>query len=90
MGLFKEQLQPVIGPMKAMVDKIKAIIPLDAIRDLRKTVHDRLHHASQMVTSMRNPKGVTENQEELRGQIRRRSRPLSSVLAARSPALEAG
>ncbi len=65
----KEKLQPIIGPMKALVEKIKSILPLDAILNLRQTVHDWLHHASQMITSMRNPKGVTQDQEKLRSQI---------------------
>ena len=66
---FKEKLQPIIGPMQAMVDKIKAIIPLDKILHLRDTVHEWLQHATQMVTNMRKPKDVTKNQEALRGQI---------------------
>ena len=66
---IKDKLQPVIGPMKALVEKVKAILPLDEILNLRQTVHQWLQHASQMVTSMRNPKGVTQNQEELRAQI---------------------
>jgi hypothetical protein len=66
---FKDKLQPVIGPMKSLIDKIKTILPLDEILNLRKTVHEWLHHASQMATSMRKPKGVTENQDALRSQI---------------------
>lgn len=66
---FKEKLQPIIGPIQAMVEKIKAIIPLDKILHLRETVHEWLQHASQMITNMRKPKDVTKNQEALRGQI---------------------
>lgn len=66
---FKEKLQPIIGPMQAMVEKIKAIIPLDKILHLRETVHEWLQHASQMVTNMRQPKGVVQNQDALRAQI---------------------
>ena len=66
---FKDKLEPVIGPMKALVAKIKAILPLDAILNLRQTVHDWLHHISSMVGKMRKPQGVTENQADLRDQI---------------------
>jgi hypothetical protein len=66
---FKDKLQPVIGPMKALVEKIKAILPLDEILSLREKVHEWLHHASSMVSAMRKPQGVTQNQASLRGQI---------------------
>lgn len=65
----KDQLEPIIGPMKAFYEKVISILPLDAILNLRQTVHEWLHHISQMATAMRNPKGVTQNQEALRGQI---------------------
>jgi hypothetical protein len=66
---FKEKLQPIIGPMQAMVDKIKAIIPLDKILNLRQTVHEWLQNVTQMVTNMRKPKDVTQNQDALRAKI---------------------
>jgi hypothetical protein len=66
---FKEKLQPIIGPMQAMVEKIKAIIPLDKILHLRETVHEWLQHVTQMVTNMRKPKDVTQNQDALRAKI---------------------
>ncbi len=66
---IKQQLQPVIGPIKSFYEKIKAILPLDAILNLRERVHEWLQHTAQMATSMRNPKGVTENKDALRGQI---------------------
>jgi hypothetical protein len=65
----KTQLQPIIGPMQALVEKIKAIIPLDAILNLRETVHNWLQHAKDMVLHMRQPQGVTQNQEALREKI---------------------
>jgi hypothetical protein len=66
---FKEKLQPVIGPMQKLVEKVKSIIPLDAILNLRETVHSWLQHVSQMVTNMRKPIDVTKNQEALRDKI---------------------
>jgi len=66
---IKQQLQPVIGPMKAFYEKVKAILPLEDILNLREKVHEWLQHAAQMATSMRGAKGVTQNQEALRGQI---------------------
>ena len=66
---IKGQLQPIIGPMQALVEKIKAIIPLDAILNLRTTVHEWLQHAKDMVLHMRQPQGVTQNQEALRDKI---------------------
>jgi hypothetical protein len=66
---IKQQLQPVIGPMQALVEKVKAIIPLDAILNLRETVHEWLQHAKDMVLKMRNKQGVTQNQEALRDKI---------------------
>jgi hypothetical protein len=66
---IKDKLEPVIGPMKALVEKIKAILPLDAILNLRETVHEWLQHAGDMVHNMRNKKGVTQNQESLRQKI---------------------
>ena len=66
---IKQQLQPVIGPMKAFYEKVKAILPLDDILHLREKVHEWLQHTAQMATSMQGAKGVTQNQEALRGQI---------------------
>jgi Domain of unknown function (DUF4157)/DNA/RNA non-specific endonuclease len=66
---IKQQLQPVIGPLKAFYEKVKAILPLDAILNLRERVHEWLQHVGQMVTAMRAPKGVVQDQDALRTQI---------------------
>ena len=66
---FSDKLQPVIGPIKSFARKIADFLPIEEILNLRQTVHEWLHHASQMVTSMRNPNGVTQNREALRDQI---------------------
>lgn len=66
---IKEQLQPVLKPLEAVWNKIKAIIPLDAILNLRKTVTDWLHHVSEMLKNMRKPQDVVENQDVLRNEI---------------------
>ena len=63
------QLEPIIAPMKAFVATIKAILPLDAILNLRETIHGWLKQAGDMVGALNKPQGVTENQEVLRDQI---------------------
>ncbi|MGD1095368.1 MAG: DUF4157 domain-containing protein, partial [Bryobacteraceae bacterium] len=65
----KDQLQPVIGPMKALVDDIKTLIPLDAILNLRVTVHEWLEHTGEMIQKMGAKKGVTQNAASLRETI---------------------
>lgn len=66
---IKTLLQPVIAPMQALGAKIAAVLPIDAILNLRAKVHEWLGHAGQMVGSMQNPKGVTQNQASLREKI---------------------
>ena len=64
-----DKMQPVLGPLKSFVAKIKAILPIDAILDLRKKVHEWLQHVGYMIKNMRKPQGVTENQGSLRDKI---------------------
>ena len=49
---IKEELKPIIEPAKAMVARIKEIIPLTAILNLRKTVQDWLKKVIDTSTSM--------------------------------------
>jgi hypothetical protein len=66
---IKAQLDPVIAPIKAFAAKIAAALPLDAILNLRQTIHEWLQHAGSMVSSLQAPKGVTANQASLREKI---------------------
>ena len=66
---IKAQLDPVIAPIKALVAKITAVIPLDKILHLRETVHEWLQHAGSMVKSLQKPQGVTDDQTSLREKI---------------------
>jgi hypothetical protein len=66
---IKAQLDPVIAPIKAVVAKISAVIPLDKILHLRETVHEWLQHAGSMVKSLQKPQGVTDDQTSLREKI---------------------
>jgi hypothetical protein len=66
---IKSLLQPVIAPMQALGAKITALLPLDAILNLRAKVHEWLGHAGSMVGNLQNPKGVTANQASLRDKI---------------------
>jgi hypothetical protein len=66
---IKAQLDPVVAPIKAVVAKISAVIPLDKIMHLRETVHEWLAHAGSMVKSLQKPQGVTDDQASLREKI---------------------
>jgi hypothetical protein len=66
---IKAQLDPVIAPIKAFAAKVAAALPLDAILNLRQTIHEWLQHAGSMVSNLQDPKGVTANQASLREKI---------------------
>jgi hypothetical protein len=66
---IKSVLQPVIAPIQAFGAKIAAVLPIDAILNLRAKVHEWLGHAGSMVSNLQNPKGVTQNQASLREKI---------------------
>lgn len=66
---IKEQLQPIIEPIQAVVQKIQALLPLDAIVNLRETVTGWLDNVSAMADAMNQPDGVTEEQASLRDAI---------------------
>lgn len=50
--LIKEQMRPLIEPAKQLVAKVKAIIPLEAILNLRKTINEWLDKAASMGDAM--------------------------------------
>jgi hypothetical protein len=66
---IKAQLDPVIAPIKAFAAKVAAALPLDAILNLRQTIHEWLQHAGSMVGSLQAPNGATANQASLRAKI---------------------
>jgi Domain of unknown function (DUF4157) len=66
---IKSVLDPVIAPMKAFAAKIAAVLPIDAILNLRQRVHEWLQHAGSMVGNLQSPTGATANQASLRERI---------------------
>ena len=68
----KEQLKPIIEPARQLVAKIKAIIPLSAILNLRKTIQDWLKKVVAVSTAMGSDASNLENEAQqvsLRDQI---------------------
>lgn len=49
---IKEELRPIIEPARALVGKIQALIPLNAILNLRATIQDWLQQAAATATGM--------------------------------------
>lgn len=61
-----QTLEPVIAPIREVVDQVRAILPLDAILDLRDTITGWMDNAMQMADSMEEEGDVAENQDLLR------------------------
>ena len=69
-GAVKEELQPVIAPIQAVVEKVQAILPLEAIFNLRETVQGWLSKAEAMGQAMGDDGGnVAAEQTSLRDEI---------------------
>lgn len=69
-GVVKEELQPVIAPIQAVVEKVQAILPLEAIFNLRETVQGWLSKAEAMGQAMGDDGGnVAAEQTSLRDEI---------------------
>lgn len=64
-----ELLEPVIAPIRGVIDQVMAVLPLDAILNLRETVQGWLENASSMVQTMEQPDGVAAQQTTLRDEI---------------------
>ncbi len=62
----KLTLEPVIAPIREIVDKVREILPLDAILNLRDTVTGWMDNAMQMADNMEEEGDVAENQDLLR------------------------
>jgi len=65
----KEVLAPVIEPIRQVVEKVRAVLPLDAILNLRETITGWLDNVSSMADSMNEEEGVVEQQTSLRDDI---------------------
>ncbi len=66
---IKARLDPIIGPIKSFAGKVAAILPIEAILNLRERVHEWLQHTGDMVRSLAKPQGVTADQASLRDKI---------------------
>ncbi len=66
---IREQLQPVIRPIQGLIERVREILPLDAILHLRQTVQDWLTRVTQTANALDSEDGATENQANLRQQI---------------------
>lgn len=67
---IKEILRPIIEPVQAFVEKVKAVLPLDAILNLRETIQKWLDKANAMGQAMADDgSGVAEEQTSLRDEI---------------------
>ncbi|MBN1301247.1 MAG: DUF4157 domain-containing protein [Melioribacteraceae bacterium] len=67
---IKEVLKPVIEPIQAFIEKVKAVLPLDAILNLRETIQKWLDKANAMGEAMaEDGSGVAEEQISLRDEI---------------------
>lgn len=68
---IKTELQPVIQPIQQVVDKVKEVLPLEAITDFRETVNGWLQEVATTAQAMDQGEGgdVAENQASLRDRI---------------------
>jgi hypothetical protein len=63
---IQEQLEPVIAPVRAVGQRVAAILPLEAIGNLRDSIVAWTDSAMQMADRMDQPGGVSEHQDLLR------------------------
>ncbi|WP_189606592.1 eCIS core domain-containing protein [Saccharospirillum salsuginis] len=68
---IKTELQPVIRPIQDVVDKVKEVLPLEAITNFRETVNGWLQEVASTAQAMDQGEGgdVAENQASLRDRI---------------------
>lgn len=66
---IREQLQPVIAPIQGLVARVREILPLDAILNLRESLTEWLGGIAQTATAIQAEDGVVENQSSLREEI---------------------
>jgi hypothetical protein len=66
------QIEPIIAPMREMVNRIREVIPLDKIMNLRRTIQEWLSHVVETATAMGNDASNIQNEAQqvsLRDQI---------------------
>ena len=69
-GVVKEELKPITEPIMQVVEKVKAVLPLTAIFNLRETIQGWLKKAEAMGQAMGDDGGnVAEEQVSLRDEI---------------------
>ncbi len=66
---IKEELAPVLAPIKQAVDFVRTILPLDAILNLREKVQAWLTTVGQTAAAMEQENGAVQNQASLRETI---------------------
>lgn len=63
---IQTELEPVIGPIRSVVERVEEILPLEAIFNLRDTVTSWMDQAISMADTMEEEGDVAENQNLLR------------------------
>jgi phage-related protein len=66
---IKLTFEPVIAPIRIVVEKVRAILPLDAILNLRDTVSQWMDHATQMADTMDREEAIAEDQDLIRSVV---------------------
>ncbi|HMN30865.1 MAG TPA: DUF4157 domain-containing protein, partial [Caldilineaceae bacterium] len=63
---IKAEVEPVIAPIRSFAESVMALLPLDAILNLRETVQGWLSGVQNMTQNMSQPQDVATNQGSLR------------------------
>ena len=63
---IKAELEPVIAPIRSFAESVMALLPLDAILNLRATVQGWVSNVQNMAQNMSQPQDVADNQDSLR------------------------
>jgi phage-related protein len=66
---IRETLAPVIAPIQGVVQRIREILPLEAIANLRETVTGWLNQVGSMTQRLEQENGVADQQTSLRQDI---------------------
>jgi hypothetical protein len=66
---IRETLAPVIAPIQGVVQRIREILPLEAIANLRETITGWLNHVGAMTQRLEQADGVADQQTSLRQDI---------------------
>ncbi len=66
---IRETLAPVVAPIQGVVQRIREILPLEAIVHLRETITGWLNHVGAMTQRLEQENGVADQQTSLRQDI---------------------